>query len=39
MSKLSAKLRCILQFYFDKGTNAAQDREKIRVVYGQDTLS
>ncbi|EFN81607.1 Histone-lysine N-methyltransferase SETMAR, partial [Harpegnathos saltator] len=39
MSELSAKLRYILQFYFDKGANVAQAREEICAVYGQDTLS
>ncbi|KAL9919300.1 histone-lysine N-methyltransferase SETMAR-like [Glossina fuscipes] len=39
MSELSAKLRYILQFYFDKGTSAAQAREEICALYGQDTLS
>uniref|UniRef100_D3TLF6 Mariner transposase n=1 Tax=Glossina morsitans morsitans TaxID=37546 RepID=D3TLF6_GLOMM len=39
MSELTAKLRSILQFYFDQGTNPAQAREEICAVYGQDTLS
>lgn len=39
MSELSAKLRYILQFYFDRGTSAAQAREEICALYGQDTLS
>ena len=32
-------IRHILQFYFDKGTNAVQACEESCVVYGQGTLS
>ena len=38
MSEISANLRFILQFYFNKGINV-QARKEICAVYGQDTLS
>ena len=33
------KIRYILQYYYDKGKNAAQACEKICTIYGEDTLS
>jgi len=33
------KIRYILQYHYDKGKNAAQVCEKIRAIYGEDTLS
>lgn len=39
MSEISAKIRYALQFYYDKGTNAAQAHKQICAVYGQDALS
>ena len=33
------KIRYILQYYYDKGKNAAQACEKICAIYGEDTLS
>lgn len=39
MTEISEKIRYILQFYFDKGKNAAQARQKICAVYGQGSLS
>ena len=33
------KIRYILQYHYDKGKNAAQACEKIRAIYGEDTLS
>lgn len=39
MEKSNEKLRYILQYYYDKGKNAAQACEKICAVYGEGTLS
>lgn len=39
MSEISEKIRYILQFYYEKGKSAAQAREKICGVYGQNALS
>ncbi|KAL9922417.1 histone-lysine N-methyltransferase SETMAR-like [Glossina fuscipes fuscipes] len=39
MSEISEKIRYILQFYYEKGKNAAQARKKICDVYGRDSLS
>ena len=33
------KIRYILQYYYDKGKNAAQACEKICAIYGEYTLS
>lgn len=38
MEQNKEKIRYILQFYFDKDTNAAQACEKICAVYNQGTL-
>ncbi|EFN85671.1 hypothetical protein EAI_07018, partial [Harpegnathos saltator] len=39
MEKGNEKLRFILQYYYDKGKNAAQACEKMCAVYGEGTLS
>jgi len=39
MKKNNEKLRYILQYYYDKGKNAAQACEKICAVYGEGALS
>lgn len=39
IEKSNEKLRYILQYYYDKGKNAAQACEKICAVYGEGTLS
>lgn len=39
MSEISDKVRYILQYYYDKGENAARAREKICAVYGEETIS
>ncbi|KAG5323495.1 SETMR methyltransferase, partial [Pseudoatta argentina] len=33
------KIHYILQYYYDKGKNTAQDCKKICVIYGEDTLA
>lgn len=39
MSETSEKIRYVLQFYYEKGKNAARARRKICAVYGEDALS
>lgn len=39
MSETSEKIRTILQFYFDKGSNASEAHQEICAVYGDNTLS
>ena len=39
MEKCNEKLRYILQYYYDKGKNAAQACEKICALYGKSILS
>ena len=39
MEKSNEKLRYILQYYYDKGKNAAQTCGKICAVYGESILS
>lgn len=39
MEKNNEKFRYILQYFYDKGKNAAQACDKICAVYGEDTLS
>lgn len=39
MGEISEKIRYILQFYYDKGKNAAQAHKKICAIYGDSALS
>lgn len=39
MGETTEKIRTILQFYFDKGSNASQAHREICAVYSNDTLS
>lgn len=39
MCEISEKIRHILLFFYEKGENAAQARQNICAVYGEDTLS
>jgi len=39
MEQIKKKIRHILQYYYDSGTNAFQSANKICAVYGPDTVS